>query len=48
MIPIMRAATSRENLIRLAYDIEWHVYPLGHQGCGEVIEDIARFIRRCL
>ena len=48
MIPIMRAATSRENLIRLAYDIEWHDYPMGHQVCVEEIEDIARFIRRCL
>ena len=48
MIPIMRAATSRENLIRLAYDIEWHDYPMGHQVCIEEIEDIARFIRRCL
>ena len=41
MIPIMRAATSRENLIRLAYDIEWHDYPMGHQVCIEEIEDIA-------
>ena len=48
MIPIMRAATSRENLIRLAYDIEWHDYPMGHQVCVEEIEDVARFIRRCL
>ena len=46
MITIMRAATSRENLIRLAYDIEWHDYPMGHQVCIEEIEDIARFIRR--
>ena len=35
MIPIMRAATSRENLIRLAYDIEWHDYPMGHQVCSK-------------
>lgn len=48
MIPIMRAATSRENLIRMAYDVEWHDYPIGHQVCMEEIEDLAQFIRRCV
>ena len=48
MIPIMRAATSRENLVRMAYDVEWHDYSMGHQVCMEEIEDLAQFIRRCL
>ena len=48
MIPIMRAATARENLIRLAYDVEWHDYPMGHQVCLEEIQAIAAFIRRVL
>ena len=43
MIPIMRAATSRENLIRLGYDVRWFDYPMGHQVCLEEIEEIARF-----
>lgn len=43
MIPIMRAATSRENLIRLGYDVRWFDYPMGHQVCLEEVEEIARF-----
>ena len=48
MIPIMRAATARENLIRMAYDVEWHDYPMGHQVCLEEIQAISDFIRRIL
>lgn len=43
MIPIMRAATSRENLIRLGYDVRWFDYSMGHQVCLEEVEEIARF-----
>lgn len=43
IIPIMRAATSRENLIRLGYDVRWFDYPMGHQVCLEEVEEIARF-----
>jgi len=32
----------------MAYDVEWHDYPMGHQVCMEEIEDLAQFIRRCL
>ena len=42
-IPIMRAATSRQNLIRLGYDVRWYDYPMGHQVCLEEVEEIARF-----
>lgn len=48
MIPIMRAATSRENLIRLGYDVRWHDYPMGHQVCAEELTGIARFFTECL
>jgi len=48
MIPIMRAATSRENLIRLGYDVEWKDYPMGHQVCLEELDDISVFLRSCL
>jgi phospholipase/carboxylesterase len=39
----MRAATSRENLMRLGYDLRWYDYPMGHQVCLEEVEEIARF-----
>ena len=43
MIPIMRAATSRENLIRLGYDVRWFDYPMGHNVSLEEIQEIAAF-----
>lgn len=48
MIPIMRAATSRENLIRLGYDVRWFDYPMGHQVCLEEVEEIAAFFNEVL
>ena len=48
MIPIMRAATSRENLIRLGYDVRWFDYPMGHHVCLEEIKEIAAFFTEVL
>lgn len=48
MIPVVRAATSRENLIRLGYDVRWFDYPIGHQVCLEEIEQIAAFFAEVL
>ncbi len=48
MIPVMRAATSRENLIRLGYDVRWFDYPMGHQVCLEEVEEIAAFFAEVL
>ncbi len=48
MIPIMRAATSRENLIRLGYDVRWFDYPMGHQVCMEEIGEISNFFQEVL
>ena len=48
MIPIMRAATSRENLIRLGYDVRWFDYPMGHNVSLEEIQEIAAFFAEVL
>ncbi len=48
MIPIMRAATSRENLIRLGYDVRWFDYPMEHQVCLEEIEEASHFLTEIL
>jgi phospholipase/carboxylesterase len=48
MIPVMRAATSRENLVRLGYDVRWFDYPMEHQVCMEEVEEIAAFFAECL
>lgn len=44
MIPIARAVTSREALLRLNYRVEWHEYGMGHQVCPEEIEHIALWL----
>jgi phospholipase/carboxylesterase len=46
MIPITRAVTSREVLLRLEYKVEWHEYAMGHQVCPEEIRDIAAWLGR--
>ena len=48
MIPISRAATSRENLIRLGYDVRWFDYPMEHQVCLEEITEISAFFQEIL
>jgi phospholipase/carboxylesterase len=48
MIPIMQAATSRENLKRLGYDVRWCDYPMGHQVCLEEVEEISHFFQEVL
>ena len=48
MIPVMRAATARENLIRLGYDVRWFDYPMEHQICLEEVQEMSRFITETL
>jgi phospholipase/carboxylesterase len=48
MIPITRAVTSREALRGLSYPIDWHEYAMGHSVCLEEINDIARWLTRCI
>tara|TARA_B100000519_G_C14115696_1_gene377990 strand:+ start:168 stop:842 length:675 start_codon:yes stop_codon:yes gene_type:complete len=48
MIPIMRAATSRENLIRMGYDVRWFDYPMGHQVCLEEVLGVSDFLQEVL
>ena len=48
VIPIIKAATSRENLIRLGYDVRWFDYPMAHQVCLEEIDEVSRFFQEIL
>ena len=44
MIPLDRAARSRDALLALGYTVEWHEYPMQHSVCPEEIADIAAFL----
>jgi phospholipase/carboxylesterase len=46
MIPVTRAITSREALLRQGYGIAWHEYPMGHQVCPAEIRDIATWLNQ--
>ncbi|MGJ7507092.1 alpha/beta hydrolase [Variovorax sp. GT1P44] len=48
VIPIARAAASRDALKALGYDVEWHEYPMEHSVSMEEIADLNRFLLRVL
>jgi phospholipase/carboxylesterase len=48
LIPMQRAKSSQDVLLKLGYTVEWHDYPMPHSVCGEEIADIAAFLARLL
>jgi phospholipase/carboxylesterase len=48
MIPMFRAAQSRDALKDLGYAVEWREYPMPHSVCPEELGDIAAFLLRIL
>lgn len=48
MIPMERAADSRNALLALGYAVEWREYPMPHSVCPQEIADIAGFLLRTL
>ena len=48
MIPLDRAARSRDALQALGYAPEWREYPMPHSVCPQEIADIAAFLLRIL
>ena len=48
MIPMARAAQSRDAMQALGYKVEWHEYPMQHSVCPQEIADISAFLLRIL
>jgi phospholipase/carboxylesterase len=48
VVRLERAQQSRDLLVRLGYQVDWHTYPMQHSVCGEEVEAIGAFIRRVL
>jgi phospholipase/carboxylesterase len=48
IIPIARAAASRDALQGMGYAVDWHEYPMPHSVCPEEIRDIERWLHRVL
>ena len=48
VVRIERALQSRDELVRLGYQVDWHTYPMQHSLCGEEVAAIGDFLRRVL
>ena len=48
VIPLQRAAISRDQLRKLGYQVEWHEYPMPHAVCPEEIADVGAWLGRVL
>ena len=48
VIPLQRAAVSRDALRKLGYPVEWHEYPMPHAVCPEEIADVGAWLGRVL
>ncbi|MCB1691059.1 MAG: carboxylesterase [Halioglobus sp.] len=48
VLPMSLGKSSRENLERAGYTVEWHEYPMGHEVCLEEIQDISRWLQAVL
>jgi phospholipase/carboxylesterase len=48
VIPLQRAEQSRDLLMALGHDIEWHQYAMQHSLCQQEIDDIGAWLARVL
>lgn len=48
VVPLARAAWSRDALLQLGARVQWHEYPMAHSVCPEEIADLGRFLAHVL
>jgi phospholipase/carboxylesterase len=48
VIPVARARASRDLLVALGYQVEWHEYMMEHSLCGEEIDHIGFWLKKVL
>ncbi len=48
VVMLPRGTASRDALVALGYDVEWHQYPMPHSVCVEEIADINRWLLKVL
>ncbi|MBD3612755.1 MAG: carboxylesterase [Hydrogenovibrio crunogenus] len=46
--PFFVAEQSRQTLMELGFQPQWHTYPMQHQVCLDEIQDMAAFVHQCL
>ncbi|NKB76194.1 MAG: carboxylesterase [Gammaproteobacteria bacterium] len=45
-VPVVLAGLSKDKLMKLEYEVEWHNYPMGHSVHPEEINDLSSFMKR--
>ncbi len=48
IVPLALAKMSRDTLIKLGYEVEWHQYQMLHSVCPEELADIGTWLKRVL
>jgi phospholipase/carboxylesterase len=48
VIPVARAAASRDQLQGMGQPLEWHEYPMEHSVCMEEVQALQAWLRRVL
>jgi phospholipase/carboxylesterase len=48
VIPIQRATASRDLLMSLGYQVEWHEYMMQHSLCQEEVDHISAWLKKVL
>jgi phospholipase/carboxylesterase len=48
VVPFSRAHASRDLLVELGYQVEWHEYTMQHSVCLEEVQDLSRFFKKVL
>ena len=48
VVVVSRAAASRDALLAMGYQVEWHEYPMEHSVCPEEISDLEKWLQRVL
>jgi phospholipase/carboxylesterase len=48
IVPLMLGQMSREQLVGLKYDVDWHTYPMPHSVVPEEIQDIGEFLQKVI
>lgn len=48
VVPLALGKMSRDSLIKLGYEVEWHQYTMPHSVCAEELADIGAWLKRVL
>ena len=48
VVPFMLGEKTRDSLLSLGYDVDWHTYPMQHSVCAEEVADLRAWLLKAL